>query len=78
LIAVRISPDTVEHVPIGEYSDVNVWNEDVVEAALLLVPEEGVRHPNLFSVSHREVLDLGCKKDNDVIRSFEEKCFSLV
>jgi hypothetical protein len=39
-----------------------------VEAALLLVPEEGVRHPNLFSVSHREVLDLGCKKVNGVLK----------
>jgi hypothetical protein len=52
-------PYTVEHIPVGENSDVDVGDEDVVEAALLLVPEECVRHPHLLGVRHREVLDLG-------------------
>ena len=52
-------PNTVEDIPVGENSDVDVWNEDVVEATLLLVPEEGVRHPDLLGIGHREVLDLG-------------------
>ena len=32
--------------------------EDVVEAADLLVAEEGVRHPHLGRVRHRQILDL--------------------
>ncbi len=32
-----------------------------MEPALLLVPEEGVGHPNLLGVGHREVLDLAWK-----------------
>ena len=52
-------PNTVEDIPVGENSDVDVWNEYVVEAAFLLVPEEGVRHPDLLGIGHREVLDLG-------------------
>jgi hypothetical protein len=40
-------PDAVEYVSVGEDSDIEVGLDDVVELALLLVPEEGVRHPNL-------------------------------
>ena len=46
-------PNTVEDVPVGEDPDIDVWNEDVVEPAFLLIPEEGVRHPDLLGVSHR-------------------------
>ena len=54
-------PNTVEDIPVGENSDVDVWNEDVVEAAFLLVPEEGVRHPDPVRVGHRQVLQFAWK-----------------
>ena len=45
-------PYAVEHVPVGKDPNVNVGYQDVVEASLLLVSEEGVWHPNFFGVSH--------------------------
>ena len=42
--------DAVENVAIGEDSDVDVIDEDVVEVTRLLVAEEGVRHPDLLWV----------------------------
>ena len=56
---VTILPDAVEDIAVWKYSDVDIGDEDVVEPALLLVPEERVRHPDLLRVRHREVLDLG-------------------
>ena len=49
--------DAVEHVAVGEDSDVEVGGEDVVELPDLLVPEEGVRHPHLARVRQGQVLD---------------------
>ena len=49
-------PDTVEDVAIREDPDVDIIDEDVVKVASLLVPEECVRHPNLFRVSQGEIL----------------------
>ena len=54
-------PYAVQHIPVGEYPDVDVGHQDVVEASLLLVAEERVGHPDLLRVGHREVLDLGWK-----------------
>ena len=42
--------DAVEDVAIGMDPDVEVGGQDVVEIADLLVPEEGVRHPDLACV----------------------------
>ena len=50
-------PYAVEYVPVWKYPDVEVWLNDVVELAVLLVSEEGVRHPNLAGVLEGEVLD---------------------
>ena len=52
--------DAVEHVAVGEDSDVEVGGEDVVELPDLLVPEEGVRHPHLARVSQGQVADPLC------------------
>ncbi len=42
-----------------------------MEPPLLLVPEEGVRHPDLLRVRHREVLDLGWKvKKKKCLKAF--------
>jgi hypothetical protein len=40
-------PDAVEDVAVREDPDVQVGLDNVVELALLLVPEEGVWHPHL-------------------------------
>ena len=53
---ISCSPDAVEDVPVGEDPDVEVGEDDVVEGALLLVPEEGVGHPQLPGVPQGEVL----------------------
>ena len=50
------SPDAVEHFPSRVDPDVNIGHDDVVEVARLLVPEEGVRHPDLLGVGEGEVL----------------------
>ena len=47
--------DAVEDVPVGMDSNVEVGGEDVVEVANLLVPEEGVRHPNLARVRKGQI-----------------------
>ena len=39
--------DAVEDVAVGEDAHVEVGLDDVVELAVLLVTEEGVRHPHL-------------------------------
>lgn len=56
-----ISPDAVEHVAVGEYADVHVGHDDVVEVALALVGKEQVGHPHLFRVVQRQVLDSTCR-----------------
>ena len=42
-------PDTVENIPVGEYSHIQVGLNDVVELGLLLIPEKCVGHPDLSS-----------------------------
>ena len=51
-------PDTVENISIRMYSDIKIGLDNIVELSILLVPEEGVRHPDLVAVRHGEVLDL--------------------
>ena len=46
-------PDAVQDTSIRENSDVDVGNEDVVEAAFLLVAKERVGHPDFLCVGHR-------------------------
>ena len=58
-------PDGVEDVAVGEDPHVEVGLEDVVEPTDLLVAEEGVRHPNLGGVSHRQVADLVCEEKKE-------------
>ena len=53
LLILLAFPDAVEHPSIREYSNVDVGNKDVVEAALFFVAEERVGHPNLLCVGHR-------------------------
>ena len=52
------SPNAVEHIPVWEHSDIQVGGEDRVEPPDLLVTEEGVRHPHLARVRHRQVFYL--------------------
>ena len=47
--------DAVEDVPVRVDSDVEVGGEDVVEVSDLLVPEEGVGHPNLARVRQGQI-----------------------
>ena len=54
-------PDAVKDVSVWKNSDVKIWLNDVVELAVLLVPEEGVRHPDLPRISHGQVFDATCK-----------------
>ena len=51
-------PDTIENIAIGEHSDIQIWRENGVEPPDLLVPEEGVGHPDLAGVRHCEIFDL--------------------
>ena len=50
-------PDAVEDVAVGKHPDIEVGGQDIVEIADLLVPEEGVGHPDLASVRQRQVFD---------------------
>jgi len=50
-------PDAVKYVSVWEDSDVKIGLDDVVELAVLLVPEKGVRHPNFARIGHRQVFD---------------------
>ena len=52
------SPNAVEHIPVWEHSDIQVGGEDRVEPPDLLVTEEGVRHPHLARIRHRQVFYL--------------------
>ena len=55
-------PYTVEDSSRGKYSDVNVWNDDVVKMSEFLILEKGVRHPNSASLGHCQIFQLSCKK----------------
>ena len=48
-------PDAVEDVAVGEHPDIEVGGQDIVEIADLLVPEEGVGHPNLTRVRQGQI-----------------------
>ena len=52
------SPNAVEHIAVWEHSDIQVGGEDRVKPPDLLVTEEGVRHPHLARVRHRQVFYL--------------------
>ena len=52
------SPDAVENVSVGVDADVDVGHDDLVLLGLLLVAEEGVRHPDLGGVRQRQVVQL--------------------
>jgi hypothetical protein len=54
---VQLIPNAVEDVSVWKNSDIKIWLNDVVELAVLLVPEEGVRHPDLSRISHGQVFD---------------------
>ena len=54
-------PDTIENISIRMYSNIKIGLDNVVELPILLIPEEGVWHPDLVAVSHGEVLDLAPK-----------------
>ena len=66
----RYLPYTVEDITVRKYSDIDIRHQDVVEAPLLLVPEEGVGHPNFSSISHCQVFYSTCKKTPLSIRTF--------
>ena len=57
------SPNAVEYLPVGEDPDVDVWHDDLVLPRLLLVAEEGVGHPNLGRIGHRQVLQTTCLRE---------------
>ena len=38
----QADPDTVENVPVGEHSNIQVGLDDVVKLSLLLIPERGI------------------------------------
>ena len=37
----QADPDTVENVPVGEHSNIQIRLDDVVKLSLLLIPERG-------------------------------------
>ena len=53
-----VSPYAVENVSVGVDADVDVRHDDLVLLGLLLVAEEGVRHPDLGGVRQRQVVQL--------------------
>ena len=55
-------PDAVQNVSVGKDSDVEVWLDDVVELAVLLVPEKRVRHPDLAGIRQGQVFHPALKK----------------
>ena len=38
----QADPDTVENVPVGEHSNIQIRLDDVVKLSLLLIPERGI------------------------------------
>ena len=50
-------PDAVEDVAVGKHPDIEVGGQDIVEIADLLVPEEGVRHPDFARLRDCQILD---------------------
>ena len=53
----RYLPDTIENIARWKYSNIDIRHEDVVKSSLLLVPEEGVRHPNFPGIRHCQVFN---------------------
>ena len=51
-------PDTIEYVAVWKDTDVNVWNQNIVESSFFFVTKECIRHPHFFGVCHCEVLYL--------------------
>ena len=51
-------PDAIENISIRMYSNIKIGLDNIVELPILLIPEEGVRHPDLLTVRHGQVLDL--------------------
>ena len=47
--------DAVQHISVGEDTDVHVGCEDLVEATNFLISEEGVWHPHFASICHGQV-----------------------
>ena len=55
-------PDAVQHVAVGEESDVEVRCENLVGSTNLFISKKGVWHPDLAGVGHRQIFDLVCKE----------------
>ncbi len=56
-VAMPCSPYAVEDVTVGKDSHVNVVHENGMKVALLFVPEERVRHPDLARIRQGEILE---------------------
>lgn len=39
-------PNAVQYIPIWIYSDINIWDDNLVLFGFLFIPKESVRHPN--------------------------------
>ena len=48
----------VQDVTIGVDPHIEIGSQDCVKSACLLVPEESVRHPDLFCVGEGQVTNL--------------------
>ena len=51
------SPYTIENIASRKYSNIDIRHKDVVKSSLLLIPEEGVRHPNFPGIRHCQVFN---------------------
>lgn len=56
--------DTVEDRAEGEYPDVDVRHDDVVEVSLLLVGEEQIRHPHSVCLGQRQVFQFAWRRED--------------
>ena len=52
-----LSPYTIENIAGWKYSNIDIRHKDVVKSSLLLVPEEGVRHPHFPGIRHCQVFN---------------------
>ena len=50
-------PYTIENIAVGIDPDINVGHNYLVFLCLLLIPEEGVRHPNFGRVRESEIVE---------------------
>lgn len=53
----KYSPDTVQYWSVGEYSNVYIWHNDIVEVTLFFIREKQVRHPYSVGLCQGEVLE---------------------